>query len=210
MFDIVLMDVQMPEMDGLEATAAIRRHEAGSGQRTPIIAMTAHAIKGDRERCLTAGMDDYISKPLDAELLKQIIERLTTARTPAAALAEGEAPAPGFLKAFENDWSFFAEVVEVFFSDYPRQLDSLRTSAERGDAATFRRAAHSLKGMLRNFQAEAAAEKAFHLENKGQRGELAGCRPLIEELAEEMKQLEAELRRLIEKKMPKATEGTSA
>jgi PAS domain S-box-containing protein len=210
MFDIVLMDVQMPEMDGLEATAAIRRHEAGSGQRTPIIAMTAHAIKGDRERCLTAGMDDYISKPLDAELLKQIIERLTTAHTPAAAIAEGESPAPGFLKAFENDWSFFAEVVEVFFSDYPHQLDSLRTSAERGDAATFRRAAHSLKGMLRNFQAEAAAEKAFHLENKGQRGELTGCRPLIEELAEEMKQLEAELRRLIEKKMSKATEGTSA
>jgi HPt (histidine-containing phosphotransfer) domain-containing protein len=100
--------------------------------------------------------------------------------------------------------------VEVFFSDYPRQLDSLRTSAERGDAAAFRRAAHSLKGMLRNFQAEAAAEKAFHLENKGQKGDLTGCRPLIEELAEEMKQLEAELRRLIEKKMPKATDNTSA
>jgi PAS domain S-box-containing protein len=211
MFDIVLMDVQMPEMDGLEATAAIRRNEAGSGRRTPIIAMTAHAIKGDRERCLAAGMDDYISKPLDADLLKQIIKRLTTARAPAARIAQqGKAPAPGFLKAFENDWSFFAEVVEVFFSDYPRQLDSLRTSAERDDAAAFRRAAHSLKGMLRNFQAEAAAEKAFHLENKGQKGDLTGCRPLIEELAEEMKQLEAELRRLIEKKMPKATDNTSA
>ena len=211
MFDIVLMDVQMPEMDGLEATAAIRRNEAGSGRRTPIIAMTAHAIKGDRERCLAAGMDDYISKPLDADLLKQIIKRLTTARAPAARIAQqGKGPAPGFLKAFENDWSFFAEVVEVFFSDYPRQLDSLRTSAERGDAAAFRRAAHSLKGMLRNFQAEAAAEKAFHLENKGQKGDLTGCRPLIEELAEEMKQLEAELRRLIEKKMPKATDNKSA
>jgi PAS domain S-box-containing protein len=207
-FDIVLMDVQMPEMDGLEATAAIRRHEAGSGRRTPIIAMTAHAIQGDRERCLAAGMDDYISKPLDTASLKQIIERLTLERIPAARMAEGGSPEAGFLKAFENDWSFFAEVAEVFFNDYPRQIDNLRTSAEREDAAVFRRAAHSLKGMLRNFQAEAAAEKAFSLEIKGQKGDLSGCRPLIEELAEDLKQLEAGLRRLIETKMPEATQGT--
>jgi PAS domain S-box-containing protein len=196
-FDIVLMDVQMPEMDGLEATEAIRRNEAGSGRRTPIIAMTAHAVKGDRERCLAAGMDDYISKPLDAELLKQIIKRLTATHEPAVEAAGGELP--GFLKAFEDDWSFFAEVVEVFFTDYPRQLDSLRASAERGDAAAFRRAAHSLKGVLRNFQAEIAAEKALHLETQGEKGELSGCRPLIDELAEEVKQLEANLRNLVEK-----------
>jgi CheY-like chemotaxis protein len=196
-FDIVLMDVQMPEMDGLEATEAIRRNEAGSGRRTPIIAMTAHAVKGDRERCLAAGMDDYISKPLDAELLKQIIKRLTATHEPAVEAAVGELP--GFLKAFEDDWSFFAEVVEVFFTDYPRQLDSLRASAERGDAAAFRRAAHSLKGVLRNFQAEIAAEKALHLETQGEKGELSGCRPLIDELAEEVKQLEANLRNLVEK-----------
>ena len=201
-YDVVLMDVQMPEMDGLEAAAVIRRREAEEGRHTPIIAMTAHAIKGDRERCLAAGMDDYLSKPIDAQMLRQIIERLTAEPPPPEAAHAGKAPVPEFLKAFENDWSFFAEVVEVFFSDYPRQLDRLRTCAENGDAATFRRAAHSLKGMLRNFQAEGSAEKAFHLETKAQTGDLIGVGPLIEDLAGEIKRLDAQLRKLIAEKMP--------
>ena len=92
----------------------------------------------------------------------------------------------------------------MFFSDYPRQIDSLRSSAESGDALTFRRAAHSLKGMLRNFQAEGLAEKAFCLETKGQSGDLAGVGPLIEELAAGIRRLENQLRRLLEKRMPKA------
>ncbi len=199
-FDVVLMDVQMPEMDGLEAAAAIRRMETGSHRHTPIIAMTAHAIKGDRERCLTAGMDEYLSKPIDAEMLKQVVERLTAAHPTPEVASVGAGLMSGVLKAFENDWSFFAEVVEVFFSDYPRQLDSLRTSAQSRDAATFRRAAHSLKGMLRNFQAEDPAEKAFRLESMGQSANLAGVEPLIEELATEVKRLEVQLRKLIEEK----------
>ena len=201
-FDVVLMDVQMPETNGLEAAAAIRRMEAGSGRHTPIIAMTAHAIKGDRERCLTAGMDDYLSKPIDTEMLKLAIERLTAATSSLETQTPGADPAPGFLKAFENDWGFFAEVVEVFFSDYPRQLDSLRASAQRRDAATFRRAAHSLKGMLRNFQAEDSAEKAFRLESMGQSASLDGAEPLSEELANDVQRLEARLRRLIAEKLP--------
>jgi PAS domain S-box-containing protein len=202
-YDVVLMDVQMPEMDGLEAAAAIRRGEAEKGRHTPIVAMTAHAIKGDRERCLAAGMDDYLSKPIDADMLRQIIERLTAKPLPVETAPTGETPLPGFLKAFENDWSFFAEVAEVFFSDYPRQLDSLRSCAESGDAASFRRAAHSLKGVLRNFQAEGPAEKAFHLETMGQNGDLAGAGPLIEELAEDIKRLDGQLHEMIEKKMPR-------
>ena len=75
-FDLVLMDVQMPEMDGLEATAAIRRRERQTGQHIPIVAMTAHAMKEDRERCLATGMDDYLAKPLDPEELYALIERL--------------------------------------------------------------------------------------------------------------------------------------
>jgi DNA-binding response OmpR family regulator len=198
----------MPEMDGLQAAAAIRKMEAGSRRHIPIIAMTAHAIKGDRERCLTAGMDDYLSKPIDAGLLKQVVERLTAGQAPPELEGVGAAMMPGVLNAFENDWGFFAEVVDVFFGDYPRQLDSLRTSAQRRDTATFRRAAHSLKGMLRNFQAEASAEKAFRLESMGQSGNLVGAEPLIEELATEVKQLEVQLRKLIGEKLPNRPENS--
>jgi HPt (histidine-containing phosphotransfer) domain-containing protein len=198
------MDVQMPEMNGLEAAAAIRRLETGSHRRTPIVAMTAHAIKGDRERCLAAGMDDYISKPIDAGMLRQIIARLVPVHSLPEAAGTHEPPPPGFLSAFENDWSFFAEVAEVFFKDYPHQLDSLRQSAASGDAAAFRRSAHSLKGMLRNFQADSAAEKAFYLENKGQAGDLTGVGPLVEELEQDIKRHEVELRKWVERKMPQA------
>jgi CheY-like chemotaxis protein len=199
-FDIVLMDVQMPEMDGLEAAAAIRSLEAGSGGRTPIVAMTAYAVKGDRERCLAAGMDDYVSKPIDINMLRQIIEdRAGAAPGPAGAEppTEPSSRAPELLKAFDNDWDFLTEVVQVFFSDYPRQLETLHRAADAGETAVFQRAAHSLKGMLRNFQLEAAAERAYELEKKGQTGDLAGSEPLIDALAQDLKQLEQELREVI-------------
>jgi len=201
-FDVVLMDVQMPEMDGLEAAAAIRELEAAHGGRTPIVAMTAHAIKGDRERCLAAGMDDYVSKPIDADLLKQVIDRRVADRAPAAVEAACIAPAKTveLLKAFDNDWGFLTEVVEVFFSDYPLQVETLRRSAGSGEAAAFRRAAHSLKGMLRNFQAETAAAKAFELEKMGLAGELAETETLIDALGKDLKQLEQELRDVLRKK----------
>jgi len=83
-FDVILMDVQMPEMNGFEATAAVRAAEGDSIEGTPIVAMTAHAMKGDRERCLAEGMDDYVSKPIDPEILSAVIDRVMTSRTPAA------------------------------------------------------------------------------------------------------------------------------
>jgi PAS domain S-box-containing protein len=198
-FDVVLMDIQMPEMDGLEAARAIRAIEEKVGIRTPIIAMTAHAVKGDRERCLEAGMDDYMSKPVDLEKLQQVFHRLSAERRPAGAAESGAPPSgkPPYLSGFGNDWEFFAEVVDVFFNDYPRQLDSLRRSAELSEAARFRRAAHSLKGMLRNFQADNAAEKAFALEKKGESGDLSGSGPLIDELTRDLSRLESELRQLL-------------
>jgi CheY-like chemotaxis protein len=81
-FDVILMDVQMPEMNGFEATAAIRAAEGTSSESTPIVAMTAHAMKGDRERCLSEGMDDYVSKPIDGAVLFEVIERVLRSRVP--------------------------------------------------------------------------------------------------------------------------------
>ena len=198
-FDIVFMDVRMPEVDGLEAARAIRRLEEIRGGRTPIIAMTAHAIKGDRERCLAAGMDDYLPKPIDSEKLQRMINRLVPDPGGPAAPAEGGAPArtEDFLKAFENDWGFFKEVVEVFCADYPNHLAALRRAAEAADAPAFMRAAHSLKGMLRNFQAEAAAERASALEKMGRAGVMAGAGPLIDALVEDLDALEKELHRVV-------------
>ena len=198
-FDIVFMDVRMPEVDGLEAARAIRRLEEIRGGRTPIIAMTAHAIKGDRERCLAAGMDDYLPKPIDSEKLRRMINRLVPDPGGPAAPADGGAPArtEDFLKAFENDWGFFKEVVEVFCADYPNHLAALRRAAEAADAPAFMRAAHSLKGMLRNFQAEAAAERASALEKMGRAGVMAGAGPIIDALAADLDALEKELHRVL-------------
>jgi PAS domain S-box-containing protein len=201
-FDIVLMDVQMPEIDGLEAAATIRGLETAHGWRTPIVAMTAHAIKGDRERCLAAGMDDYLSKPIDSALLKQIIDHrlsaLGSSEVPTGFSAQERTSA--LLKAFDNDWSFLSEVVEVFFSDYPKQLETMRRSAISGDPTAFRRAAHSLKGILRNFQADTAAEKAFELEKMGEAGTLTATEPLIDALGQLVKALEQELRDVLKNK----------
>jgi CheY-like chemotaxis protein len=198
-FDMVLMDVQMPEMDGLEAAAAIRNLEAAGGRRTPIVAMTAHAIKGDRERCLAAGMDDYVSKPIDSALLKRIIDQHLAEAGPnrVEEVSRASETSSVLLKDFDNDWSFMSEVVEVFLSDYPRQLETLRRAIGSGDSAAFRRAAHSLKGMLRNFRAETAAEKAFDLEKIGATGHLENTEGVIEALERMMRDLERELRRVV-------------
>ena len=196
-FDIVLMDVQMPQLNGLDATKSIRMDEQQSKNHIPIIAMTAHAIKGDRERCLEAGMDEYVSKPIDSDKLFDAIERLTgePGKKEDVSAAINKAI---LLKAFDGDWDFLKEVVDVFLSDYPRLIDDLRRAHKESDSNTLMRAAHSLKGMLRNFQAEAAAEVAFKLEKQGKLDNFDGVAQVIENLAGQAAEVDQTLRAILD------------
>ncbi len=199
-FDVVLMDIQMPEMDGLEATAAIRQREKAYGKHTTIIAMTAHALKGDRERCLGAGMDGYVAKPVRAEDLLTEIERHAApqADSPAepAAPAPIAAPAPdgvldgtALLAQVEGDTELLAELVMIFLQDCPRLVGAVREAVARGDARALERAAHTLKGTVSNFAAPAATAAALRLEQMGREGNLA-------QAGEACAALEAEIERL--------------
>jgi signal transduction histidine kinase/DNA-binding response OmpR family regulator len=228
-FDLVLMDVQMPEMDGLEATAAIRAREAerlgarGSGlgvskgpqlthpasriphhepriTHLPIIAMTAHAMKGDRERCLAAGMDGYIPKPVQPHELFEAIARVVPASTDAAESVErtdgsGVLNSAVLMTRVDGDVELLQEIVQLFLADYPNQISNLHRAISERDNQMLVRAAHSLKGSVSNFAAKAAYELAHRLETIGRANELSSAdeRTRAEEACAA---LEAELVRL--------------
>jgi two-component system, sensor histidine kinase and response regulator len=185
-FDLVLMDVQMPEMDGLEATAEIRRKEAGTGRHVPIMAMTAHAMKGDRERCLEAGMDGYVSKPIQTQELFGAIAALVRA-APAAptSVVLNDSPAreddvaiidqTEALARVGGDWGLLKSLAEEFFDWYPAQREQLRKAIGRGDGRTVNRLAHTLAGTVGIFGARPAVEAAARLEAMGRDGNLAGA-----------------------------------
>ncbi len=206
-FDLVIMDVQMPEMDGLQATSLIREAQAGSPRRLPIVAMTAQAMKGDREKCLAAGMDDYLTKPVRAaQLYEKINTVVGSARAqegrPAAPLPErvgaeseqnglaGNAGphaghSPGFvagsramasaLKAVDGDPDLLHDIARIFLSEAPRLIKDIDGAIAATDPVVLRRAAHTIKGGLRLFGAEAAYELACRLENLGRNGDVGGA-----------------------------------
>jgi PAS domain S-box-containing protein len=173
-FDAVLMDVQMPEMDGFEATAAVRAREAGTGAHTPIIAMTAHALKGDRERCLAAGMDAYVTKPLRPRELFEVLEGLPVAAVAAAgAAAAGPAAPPAAfdraaaLERVDGDVELLKELVGLFLDECPQRMAEVREAVAERDATRLQHAAHTLKGSVGNFGAREAFEAARRLEAIG-------------------------------------------
>jgi signal transduction histidine kinase/CheY-like chemotaxis protein len=166
-FDVVLMDVQMPEMGGFEATAAIRELERGGGSRLPIIAMTAHAMKGDRERCLDAGMDEYLTKPLDPRRLCGFVEQMADGHLlPTPQVGTTGVP-PGALARVGGDRQLLAEISRLFVDDAPHHLDRIRAALDAGDGEALRRAAHGLKGAAANFDADAVVAAARALEEIG-------------------------------------------
>ncbi len=198
-FDLVLMDVQMPEMDGLEAAAAIRERERRIGAKhLPIVALTASAMKGDRERCLAAGMDAYVSKPLKPAELFRTIESLAAAG--ASGPPADSAPARGkvldreaMLEHVAGESALLLEIVKVYEADAPRLLADLRGAITQQDAVALERAAHKFKGVLATLGAEAATEVAARLEALGSEGNLdrAGC--VLSALEHEIERLAPEL-----------------
>ncbi|PYM60404.1 MAG: hypothetical protein DMD79_15845, partial [Candidatus Rokuibacteriota bacterium] len=192
LFDLVLMDVQMPDMDGLEATVAIRAREradqtaASKRRRIPIVALTAHAMKGDADRCLAAGMDGYVSKPVSWEALQAEIERVLVS-------ADG-LPAPPvdlavFLETVGGDRVLIRELVGVFVADCPGRRLELRQAIARADAEGLRQVAHGLKGALATLGATAAWALAADLERRGEDGRLQDAEDTLARLEDELDRL---------------------
>ncbi len=167
-FDVVLMDIQMPEMGGIEATRAIREREALTGRHTRIVAMTAHAMKGDREQYLAAGMDGYISKPIDHRVLMATIEEEQPSTPGRAASLEQMSSLPIVLDDIQErlggDEELIREVVTAFVKDLPARLSDLEVAVQRRDAAAVQASAHALKGAAANVSAAALAECSHSLE----------------------------------------------
>ncbi|MCS7049237.1 MAG: response regulator [Verrucomicrobiae bacterium] len=198
-FDLILMDVQMPNLDGLQATAIIREREAGTGRHIPIIAMTAHALAGDRERFLAAGMDDYISKPIDAQRLATLLNRYRPAALPASAPAPAGAAAGSesvaldrqvVLAAIGDDESLLEEITGVFLQDLPNLMGAVEKAVAERSAEQLERTAHKLKGSVKIFGTAKLVDKLQQLEQCGRTGQLDGVaqqwsetRPLLDALA---------------------------
>lgn len=178
-FDLVLMDVQMPEINGYEATACVREKERATGHHLPIIAMTAHAMTGDRERCLEAGMDGYVSKPVRSKDLFNTIEEVLNMNsvnhpTPSAGTAAMAAlNREKILEQVGDDEELLAEIARIFLDEYPHAMARLKAAVAARDAKSIMEEAHSLKGSVANFAFEPAIESAKAIEFMGREGSLA-------------------------------------
>jgi len=193
-FDLILMDIQMPVLSGIDTTRAIREWEQGR-RRTPIIAMTAHAMAGDQERFLAAGMDGYVSKPIQAGILRAEIDRLTQAKI----MIEGEcmtsatvtndsnpSPAsrvnlPELLIRVENDRELLCDLLSIFKKEFPVYLKSLENAVVRKDVAEIASVSHTLKGMLSNLAVAKASASAARLEQLARAGETISLRDAFAE-----------------------------
>jgi signal transduction histidine kinase/DNA-binding response OmpR family regulator len=209
-FGLVLIDVQMPEMDGFEATRVIREKEGATHKHIPIIAMTAHAMKGDRERCLAAGMDGYIAKPIRPAELFAEIERFTRRPEP----TPPKSPSPSgddcidwqaAWANLEGDRNLLSELALLFLDDLPQQIEALHRALDNRQNHDLERLAHRLKGSVGNFAAKPAFEAAFHLEKIARQGDFKQAPQALGALEHEIQRLQDALEKWAH--MPPGNEG---
>jgi PAS domain S-box-containing protein len=215
-FDVVLMDVQMPELNGMEATGEIRQRERTTGAHVPIIALTAHAMKGDRERCLAAGMDGYVSKPIRDQELFEAIEHVLQAHSPTRLVRSSDEPMvpqpparaaspqeervmiedfdrAAALEHCGGDPQLLSELIAMFLVEIPGWMGNLSEGLSAGDAEKVKRTAHTIKGAVGTFGARPAQAAALRLETIGKQGELSNAGPAWEEMQAVIERLRQEL-----------------
>ena len=178
-YDLVLMDVQMPEMDGLEATRRLRACEEKTGYHQPVVALTAHALEGDRERCLDAGMDEYLTKPVKAPEMVKVLRRVASGELGSG--RDGKRVAnrsrqvvdlDATLERFLGEEAFVKQVVKLFIADAPRRMDKLKRHLEEGAIIDVGKEAHAIKAAASNLSAGPSVEAAARLETAAQGGDL--------------------------------------
>jgi CheY-like chemotaxis protein/HPt (histidine-containing phosphotransfer) domain-containing protein len=205
-FDLIFMDVQMPKIDGFRATAAIRRLQESQHRRIPIVAVTAHTMPGDRRRCLAAGMDAHLSKPINFQQLTALVEtmsRRAKSSPPPPPGQPGRSPQPreegspetplfdyrAAVARLDNDDGLFDEMIRFFCDDSPGLLRQLRIAIVAGDPRALQRAAHSLRGLAATFDATAAVAAGRHVEELGAAGNLAEAESALAALEFEVRRL---------------------
>jgi signal transduction histidine kinase/CheY-like chemotaxis protein len=207
-FDLVLMDIQMPGMGGIEATLAIRARERESGGHLRIVAMTAHATVGDRERCLAAGMDDYLTKPIDAKRLYAVIEQQAVAAPPPEPADLPVFNRADVLQRLDGDADLLREVIGLFLDDCPKLVDSMRLAVAAGNGKALKTAAHRLKGSAGNLALARLSESARALEDLREDAALPEIDATWQRVAQEAERVDEALR--LELNQPMAETRTSS
>jgi two-component system, sensor histidine kinase and response regulator len=191
-YDLVLMDVQMPELGGIEATTILREREKLTGDHQFIVAMTALVMKNDRERCLAAGMDDYLPKPIRPQELDEVLDACMAKRSSSPKevshtnVSDHPVNADELLERLDGDRVFLAELTDLFRADYPRQIQAIRAAIQQNDALVVKQASHALKGALSNLAASQAREMAANLERLGTSGNLEPAQIVLGDLEREI------------------------